>query len=730
MRRPFRIGCPAPSVLVSPEAALGKAQVSQWLFRLLEIPIPLDNHFFSCLRWCANGLQSLPPLLQEQMTAYKDRSRLHSRLRQAVGELQNISEKRLDETLGEFAEDNAWFQAQFKLCLQSFISDRFPKDDSLKASARSLQKIQRFFGLSNDAMKLCSLAFLTGNFRAAENYFEDTLHIQSFDARRTLSYMLDMTTTNCKETISQLVDMGILTVCSSSIRLCEDIDTIWQKCDTFSLKKLFCQPLRGNSLPIEEFNIPDEDKNYVLRLLRRRGNRPVHILLYGAPGTGKTSFAHSLAKELNIKAWAVPCREDDSSHDRRTALTACLRMADTHKNSFILVDEAERLLDTSSSFDKSSSTKAWLNSFLERQNQRVIWISNAVYHIDPAVRRRFSFSIHFEELGKTERRRIWFRTIERLKLENRIDSTAVQALSEQYPAPVSIIEHALREAKAIAPHKGFAACVEHILRAHVTLNQDGVKPKSHRNSNGTYSLDGVCTAQPFEPQLERLRNMDKHLRSSKNNCPGMGTILFYGPPGTGKTALAKHLACLLDREISSQRASDLLSPYVGVAEKNIADAFATAQRNGDILLIDEADSFLNNRDNVRQGWEKTQINEFLTALESFSGICICTTNRRDCMDPAAMRRFSFKILFGYAGPMQLEALYANQLAPLVGTSLPVGLKGMLITQQKLTPGDFHAVRMQFWLNAPGSVTHDDLLAALLHEQANKLDTVAQRIGFA
>ena len=100
------------------------------------------------------------------------------------------------------------------------------------------------------------------------------------------------------------------------------------------------------------------------------------------------------------------------------------------------------------------------------------------------------------------------------------------------------------------------------------------------------------------------------------------------------------------------------------------------------------------------------------------------------MDPAAMRRFSFKIPFGYAGAEQLKALYASLLAPLAGTPLPAELAVRLCMQKRLTPGDFHAVRMQFWLNEPGSVSHDILLAALIHEQTIKLDSVAQRIGFA
>lgn len=730
MRRLFENACPTPTALVSPEAAVGKVQASQWLFRLLELPITLDSNFFFCLRWCTDALKDLPPMLEEQMAAYSGRKRSHARLRQAVSELQKIQEKHIDDALEELAEDHAWFQPQLRLCLQSFISSRFSNDPSHKSCARSLQKIQKFFGLSNDAMQLCSLAFLTGNFRAAEAYFEDTLHLQSFDARRMLSYMLDMPSGVCNTTISQLEDMGILDVCSSSIRLCDSIDVIWKNRDSNSLQKVFCHPLGAKSLPIDEFNIEEEDKKHVLRLLRRTGNRPVHILLYGAPGTGKTSFAHALASALQVKAWAVPCKEDDSSRDRRIALTACLRMAAAHKNSFVLVDEAERLLDTSACMDRSSSTKAWLNAFLERPNQRVIWISNEVCELDHAVRRRFSFSIHFEELNKSDRRRLWFRTMERLKVEGRIAPETVEDFAAQYPAQVAIIEHALREARAIAPGSGFAACVERILRAHVTLAQDGESPKARHKSSATYNLDGVCTVQPFGAQLEQIRNMNTHMRASEHACPGMGTILFYGPPGTGKTALAKHLAHLLDRELILKRASDLLDPYVGVTEKNIAAAFAEAQHSGDILVIDEADSFLNNRDNVRQGWEKTQINEFLTALESFSGICICTTNRRDGMDAAAMRRFSFKIPFGYARAVQLEALYASLLAPLVGTPLPAEQKARLAMQKKLTPGDFHAVRMQFWLNQSGSVSHDVLLAALLHEQAIKLDTVAQRIGFA
>lgn len=147
MRRSFRISCSAPSVLVSPEAALGKAQVRQWLFRLLELSIPLDSNFFSCLHWCADGLKDFVPMLQIQIKAYSGRNRNLSRLRQAVVELQNIPEKRLGDALDEFTDDHAWFQPQFKQCLQSFIANKPTNSVSHKSCLRSLKKIQAFFWL-------------------------------------------------------------------------------------------------------------------------------------------------------------------------------------------------------------------------------------------------------------------------------------------------------------------------------------------------------------------------------------------------------------------------------------------------------------------------------------------------------------------------------------------------------------------------------------------------------
>ena len=211
--------------------------------------------------------------------------------------------------------------------------------------------------------------------------------------------------------------------------------------------------------------------------------------------------------------------------------------------------------------------------------------------------------------------------------------------------------------------------------------------------------------------LDKCRRADAVYVANGALRRGCGTMLFYGPPGTGKTALARYIAHEIGRECVVKRASDLLSPLVGEAEQNVAEAFRRTEAEGAVLVIDEADTFLYSRETAQRSWESSLVNEFLTALEECRGFCICTTNRMETMDAAAMRRFPFKVRFTYAGAEQAMALYSALLAP-------------------LAPGDFHAVRSQYWLAERGEVSHEELVRALRREQDMKRDHEERKVGFS
>lgn len=82
--------------------------------------------------------------------------------------------------------------------------------------------------------------------------------------------------------------------------------------------------------------------------------------------------------------------------------------------------------------------------------------------------------------------------------------------------------------------------------------------------------------------------------------------------------MARHIAETVGLPLNIKRASQLLDMYVGESEKNIAKMFADAERQGAILLLDEADSLLGDRSQARHQWEITQVNEMLTQMESWT----------------------------------------------------------------------------------------------------------------
>jgi len=175
---------------------------------------------------------------------------------------------------------------------------------------------------------------------------------------------------------------------------------------------------------------------------------------------------------------------------------------------------------------------------------------------------------------------------------------------------------------------------------------------------------------------------------------GTGRLCLYGPPGTGKTAYARWIAEQLGAPLLVKRASDLMSMWVGENEKNIASAFKQAKEDGAVLLIDEVDSFLQDRRNAQRSWEVSLVNEMLTQMESYSGVFIASTNLMNNLDQAALRRFDLKVKFDFLRLEQawdLLCSYCTQIALNPPTN---DLQARLTRLKNLTPGDFAAVMRQ------------------------------------
>lgn len=223
------------------------------------------------------------------------------------------------------------------------------------------------------------------------------------------------------------------------------------------------------------------------------------------------------------------------------------------------------------------------------------------------------------------------------------------------------------------------------------------------------------------------------MHNLKHAPDSVGALCFYGASGTGKTALAHYIAREMALPLMVRRASDIISPYVGKTEQNIAAMFKQAQQDHALLLLDEADSFLSNRKAARHAWEITAVNEMLTQMEAFQGLFICATNLMHKLDEASLRRFALKVKFDYLKPEQRWQLFqdqtnmqdqTNKLSPEHATEYSIALNQL----NNLTPGDFATVRRQAMLLGV-ALTAPELLKRLKHECHTKNGSNTRQFGF-
>jgi ATP-dependent 26S proteasome regulatory subunit len=399
------------------------------------------------------------------------------------------------------------------------------------------------------------------------------------------------------------------------------------------------EPLRKDGLVLADFAHIEHHNRLAQCWLHgvlaavERGEVAGHMLVSGKPGLGKTQWVGAVLKEADTQTLVTVAVNNLgqalSGDDRLTHLRMLIRMMRSTRRGVILFDEADDVFRPPSNGMMSGggdtdsvsmdNHRASLNYLLEDSRIPVVWIMNRPEVLDPAVLRRFDVVIHFDGIPESVRQSL---IMSRFKHRNEGDRSRAEVEQKLWgmvgtltPAMIDRLGHVSERAHLAGAPMDDALC-RHWLRLrlpgkptrHLRIQAAGSTGNAPIYDVNAWSADSVNASVDL---LELVEGIKKN---------GNARIALSGAPGTGKTAFAKALARMLDKPLLEQRASDLLSPYVGETEQRISQCFDQAWDEDAVLFIDEVDGLLANRQHAARNWEVTQVNELLEQLGEFDGV--------------------------------------------------------------------------------------------------------------
>jgi ATP-dependent 26S proteasome regulatory subunit len=253
--------------------------------------------------------------------------------------------------------------------------------------------------------------------------------------------------------------------------------------------------------------------------------------------------------------------------------------------------------------------------------------------------------IEMEKPGSEALGKLWLREL------GQGDDRDAEGLAARYPLAPALIHHAAKAAKARA------ACGE-LTAADITAGVrtvlDDKLGQLARRVTVTQTWNDIVLPSD---QLEAVSELISRVRGRRRVFEewgfgakvgkGLGvSALFSGPPGTGKTMLAALIARELRLELYQVDLGKVVSKWIGETEKNLGALFDAAEAGHAILLFDEADALFGKRTDVKSSNDRhanLETNYLLQRLESYTGICLLTTNHDSHIDQAFQRRLALHL---------------------------------------------------------------------------------------
>jgi hypothetical protein len=372
--------------------------------------------------------------------------------------------------------------------------------------------------------------------------------------------------------------------------------------------------------------------------MRERGG--AICIVSGASGSGRTSWASNAARSVSSSALRI-----DAARAARADGNVSVELRELLEDSTLL--GAAIVLDNVGELLGSNSRLATLiEEVVAIAPLRVFIVVDEVVAVDPRIASRALTHVRIEAPPAAARRDMWACA--------RSGAPIPSTLEDLVLTPRQIRNAVILVEAGVDP---VTAALEQISGSGLTMP-----------NRTTSKLDALVLPADVRTEIvELIGAIRARAEVAKDVASGRGraiTAMFNGESGTGKTFACEVIAAEVGLPLMRVNVASLVDKYIGETEKNLVRVFAQAQGQGGILFFDEADAMFGARTDVSRAADRyanLETNLLLQLMESFTGVVLLTTNLKQNIDPAFMRRIMFKVYFEAPEPIERVKLWRTVL---------------------------------------------------------------------
>jgi hypothetical protein len=387
-----------------------------------------------------------------------------------------------------------------------------------------------------------------------------------------------------------------------------------------------------------------------------KGRLPL-MQLGGADDAGKRAIAAAACATLGLQLHALPAGILPLNADECEAFARLWEREAALSNSALLID-CDHL-------DHADGVRhAMLMRLIERLDG--VLLASVRERMQPPDRPTVAFEVRTPATG--EQRALWQTALGRsgaTHLNGQID-----LLAAQFQLSAQAIQDAAAEARTHL-ESGTLADLQQITAGLWEASRAQARPRLDDLAQRIDAMAGWNDLVIPVAQQQVLRDIAAHVRQrarvyenwgfAGKSSRGLGiSALFAGASGTGKTMAAEVLAGELQLDLYRIDLSAVVSKYIGETEKNLRRIFDAAESGGAILLFDEADALFGKRSEVKDSHDRyanIEVSYLLQRMEAYRGLAILTTNMKQALDTAFLRRIRFVVQFPFPDAAQRAEIW-------------------------------------------------------------------------